>query len=93
MTFEEEARKKLDRYISGTERVFREMDVKPPSDESLRKNLESNISLSRQYLADSKYYLDKGDFITALICIAYCEGLIDACKNLGWLGYEWAFNE
>jgi FAD synthetase len=93
MTFEEEARKKLDRYISGTERVFREMDVKPPSDESLRKTLESNISLSRQYLADSKYYLVKGDFITALVCIAYCEGLIDACRNLGWLSYEWAFNE
>lgn len=93
MTFEEEARKKLDSYIGGTERVFREMVVKPPADESLRKAFESNISLSRQYLADSKYYLDKDDFITALICIAYCEGLIDACRNLGWLSYEWAFKE
>jgi FAD synthetase len=93
MTFEEEARKKLDRYIGGTERVFREMGVNPPGDESLRKAVESNISLSRQYLADSKYYLDKGDFITALVCIAYCEGLIDACRNLGWLSYEWAFKK
>ncbi|MGA2573382.1 MAG: DUF357 domain-containing protein [Candidatus Methanomethylicaceae archaeon] len=93
MTFEEEARKKLDRYIGGTESVFREMRVNPPGDESLRKAVESNISLSRQYLADSKYYLDKGDFITALVCIAYCEGLIDACRNLGWLSYEWAFKE
>jgi hypothetical protein len=93
MTLEEEARKKLDRYIGGTERVFREMGVNHPLDESLRRALENNISLSRQYLADSKYYLDKGDFITALVCIAYCEGLIDACRNLGWLSYEWAFKE
>ena len=93
MTFEEEAKKKLERYIGGTERVFQDMVVNPPGNESFRKALENNLSLSKQYLADSKHYLGKGDFITALVCIAYCEGIIDACRNLGWLSYDWSFKE
>ncbi|MDD1766756.1 MAG: DUF357 domain-containing protein [Candidatus Methanomethyliaceae archaeon] len=89
--FEEEAKKKLERYIRGTEKAFREMEVIPPADAALKKSLEDNISLSKQYLEDSKHYLNKGDLITALVCIAYCEGIIDSCRNLGWLKYEWRF--
>lgn len=89
--FEEEAKKKLERYIQGTEKVFSEMEVLPPADKDLKKALENNISLSKQYLEDSKHYLNKGDLITALVCIAYCEGLIDSCRNLEWLKYEWKF--
>lgn len=93
MTFEEEAKRKLNRYIGGTDRVFLKMQQRPPADPLLKKLLENNIELSKQYLADSKYYLGKGDLITALVCIAYCEGLIDACKNIGWLDYEWEFEQ
>lgn len=89
--FEEEARMKLERYIRATDRVFRTMELVPPADKGLQEGLRRNISLSKQYLADGKYYLGKRDFITALVCIAYCEGLIDSCKNLGWLKYEWEF--
>lgn len=91
MTLEAEARKKLERYISGTERVFRTMRQCPPADKGQKRSLAENIELSKQYLADSKHYLGKGDLITALVCIAYSEGLIDACRNLGWLSYEWEF--
>ena len=91
--YEEEARKKLSRYISATDRVFAAMEQSPPSDGELLKRMDENISLSKIYLSDSKYYLETGDLVTALVCIAYCEGLIDACKNLGWLKYEWTFSE
>ncbi len=91
MTIEEEANAKLSRYIRGTERVFRVMEQMPPAEEGQREKFTQNIELSRQYLADSKHYLSKGDLITALVCIAYCEGLIDACRNMGWLKYEWEF--
>lgn len=90
---EEEAKRKLERYISGTERVFHNMQQFPPVDENQRRSLEENVQLSKQYLADSKHYLGKGDFITALVCIAYSEGLIDACRNMGWLKYEWEFDQ
>jgi hypothetical protein len=92
MMLEEEARSKLERYIGETERVFRTMQQFPPSDENQRRSLAQNMELSKQYLADSKHYLGKGDLITALVCIAYCEGLIDACRNMGWLKYEWEFD-
>ncbi len=91
--FEDEARKKLHRYISATDRVFASMERSPPGDGTLRSKVDEVISLSKIYLSDSKYYLEKGDLVTALVCVAYCEGLIDACKNLGWLKYEWAFSE
>ena len=91
MAFEEEAKKKLDRYIKATERVFASMEIMPPADTNLQRLMDENISSSKIYLSDSKHYLEKGDYITALVCIAYCEGLIDACKNLGWLKYEWTF--
>lgn len=93
MSFEDEAKKKLERYIAATERVFRTMEVSFPSDPSLKRQAEENLKLSRIYFEDSKYYFEKGDYITALVCIAYCEGIIDACRNMGWLRYEWAFGD
>ncbi|BDC19923.1 cytidylyltransferase family protein [Acidianus sp. HS-5] len=36
------------------------------------------IDLARQYTEDAKYYLDKGDVETAIVDIAYAEGLLDA---------------
>lgn len=93
MKFEEEAVAKLERYIKATQAVLEKMEISPPGDPSLSSALQYNLSLSRQYFEDSKYYLGKGEFITALVCIAYCEGLLDACRNLGWLKYQWVFGE
>jgi FAD synthetase len=36
------------------------------------------IDLAKQYTEDAKYYLDKGDVDTAIVDIAYAEGLLDA---------------
>ncbi|MDI9644160.1 MAG: DUF357 domain-containing protein [Candidatus Verstraetearchaeota archaeon] len=93
MTLEEEARKRLERYIRATEGVFRTMEISPPDDPSLRKLMEESVELSRIYLEDSKHYFGKGDYITALVCIAYSEGIIDAFRNIGWLKYDWTFYE
>jgi FAD synthetase len=89
MSFKKEATDKLNKYIPGTEQVFSSMEIHPPSDPALRKTFEQTLSLARQYLDDSKHYLGKDDLVTSLICIAYCEGIVDACRNLGWLKYKW----
>lgn len=91
MSFEEDAKKKMERYICATERVFKTMEFLLPKDASLRRQVEENINLSKIYFDDSKYYFEKKDYITALVCIAYCEGILDACRNMGWLRYEWTF--
>ncbi len=87
------AKEKLERYINGTRAVLDQMEVSSPLDPSLSSALNYNLSLARQYFDDSRYYFERGDFITALVCIAYCEGLLDACRNLGWLKYEWRFKQ
>jgi hypothetical protein len=89
MTFENEATAKLNRYITGTDHVFASMEVSYPTDMLLKKRFEEALALSRQYLEDSKYYLGRKDLVTSLVCIAYCEGIIDACRKLGWLKYRW----
>jgi FAD synthetase len=48
------------------------------------------IRLAELYLNDSKFYFNKGDYITALSCIAYSEGLIDAMRILGVIDVEWS---
>ncbi|MBC7112977.1 MAG: DUF357 domain-containing protein [Candidatus Methanomethyliales bacterium] len=83
------AKSKLERYIKYTQKVLTEMAVYPPDESSLSSKLQYNLSLAKQYFEDSKYYFGRGDFITGLVCIAYCEGLLDACRNFGWLKYEW----
>ena len=42
------------------------------------KNNQKIIELATQYFEDSKYYLEKKDFITAFGCINYAHGLLDA---------------
>lgn len=81
----EEAAKRLERYIKNTEELFKKIKLSPPEDPSIASALEYNISLSKQYLEDAKHYFKIGDFITGIVCIAYCEGLLDACKNFGWI--------
>jgi hypothetical protein len=36
------------------------------------------VELATQYYEDSKYYLKKGDYLTAFGCINYAHGLLDA---------------
>lgn len=89
---EETAKKKIERYINYTQSVLNNMLVSPPTDPELSSKFHYNISLARQYFEDSKYYFSRGDLLTSLVCIVYCEGLLDACRNLGWLKYEWGLD-
>jgi FAD synthetase len=78
----------LEKYIKNTEKVFEKMKIIPPNDISIRSSLEYNISLSKNYFEDSKYYFNKGEYVTGIVCIAYCEGILDACRNFGWIKWD-----
>ncbi len=41
------------------------------------------------YTRDAEYYLGKGDWFTALACIAYAEGLVDSLRYLGFMEITW----
>jgi FAD synthetase len=52
-----------------------------------RKGIQSSqpdyvVELARDYARDAKHYLDNRKPVTALACIAYAEGLLDALKFL-----------
>lgn len=71
-------------YIENVELALRQLEGQDLG-ESARKVVE----LARSYLSDSIYYLERGDIDTALSCIAYAEGLLDALKFLNIAKLEW----
>ena len=47
------------------------------------------VELAEMYLSDSKYYLGKNNFFTALATISYAEGLLDALARMDKIKIEW----
>lgn len=41
------------------------------------------LELAKQYCEDTKYFLEKKDYVTAFGCINYAHGLIDAFRKAG----------
>lgn len=57
------------KYIEGMEKRLNNINM---------PEFQKILDLARQYTADAKYYLEKGDEETSLVDIAYAEGLLDA---------------
>ena len=51
------------------------------------------LELAKLYLSDSKHYFNMGDYVTALACISYAEGLLDSLRILGYVKFEWRKSE
>ncbi|MET1160487.1 MAG: DUF357 domain-containing protein [Thermoprotei archaeon] len=71
-------------YITSVEKAL-EL-IKP---DELDTSAHKVYELARSYLSDSKYYYEKGDYETALACIAYAEGLLDALNHMGIVHIDW----
>jgi FAD synthetase len=76
---------RIQKYIGMVENALNQLD------ESRIKDAEAKriVSLARNYLYDSKYYFGIKDYITALSCISYAEGLIDALGMLWHVQVRW----
>ncbi len=66
-----------------TSRIQKDIKLFEENFEKIRyKDLNSKkkriIELAKQYYDDSKYYLDKKDYLTSFGCINYGHGLLDA---------------
>lgn len=77
------------RYIQKAERVFEELKMaqNPPLPDG--DSVREVIGEARRYLYDAKYYLERKRFETSLASIVYCEGLLDALRMLGFVGFSW----
>lgn len=76
-------RRRVEIYIANVEHVVDKL--RGISDARARRLLD----LASRYVEDAKYFLDRGDYFTALADIAYAEGLVDALRWLGIAEFEW----
>lgn len=56
---------------------------------SLDEKDKKIVELVGLYLQDSKYYLEKRDYVTALATVSYAEGLLDSLNITGKIKIEW----
>jgi FAD synthetase len=72
-------------YILNVEQALNAISAETIRDDKVK----GLVLLVKSYLSDAKYYLAHNDVFTALSCIAYAEGLLDAARHLGLLSFEW----
>ena len=70
------------KYLETTSRSLRILKKKKSDAPVPSSRLDHMLELARGYTQDAKHYLDKRKPVTALACIAYAEGLLDALKFL-----------
>lgn len=75
-------RGRVEAYILNVEQALAKLEIVDEKSKQL-------VELSKDYLSDARYYLEKGDTFTALACIAYAEGLLDALARLGMVKLSW----
>lgn len=83
---EESIEERVATYISMVEKALSTFKL---LDRGVSSKAKEIVNLARLYLEDSKYYLDKGDPVTALATISYAEGLLDALARLELARVEW----
>ena len=49
---------------------------------ALAASEEKVVDQAKRYYEDTKYYLERGDYVTAFGCINYAHGLLDGLKKL-----------
>jgi FAD synthetase len=77
-------------YIENVALALDQVREKERGQGGLDERARRLVELAAAYLDDARYYLEeKKDAFTALACIAYAEGLIDALRWLGMVEAEW----
>ncbi len=78
----EEARERAAKYLKTTSQSLKSLNLKKsPSLIDLPKT-NHVLELVHGYARDAEHYLGNRKPVTALACIAYAEGLLDALKFL-----------
>ena len=78
----ERAGERAAKYLKAT---FQSLDSLKVKKDGVRNRLSQTnhvLELARDYARDAEHYLGNRKPVTALACIAYAEGLLDALKFL-----------
>ena len=69
-------------YIEKIKKVFKSMKV-------MKEDAYKVLEVARSYLEDAERFLERGELFNSLGALAYCEGLLDALRMLGFVEFEW----
>jgi FAD synthetase len=78
----EDAGERATKYLEATSLSFERLKMRRSESPLSSELLDRVLDLARSYEKDSKHYLSDNMPVTALACIAYAEGLLDALKFL-----------
>ena len=82
-------RELVSKYIQNSEKVFAEIKIRKEAKIRSLKQITEVVEYAKRYLSDAKYYGEKQQYETALVSIAYCEGLLDALRLLKLADFTW----
>jgi FAD synthetase len=77
-------KEKAEVYIRKVEPILVKVKFK-----ELRKEVNEAFDYAKRYCFDAKHFLSKGEFASALACISYAEGILDALRLLNLIEFEW----
>lgn len=77
------------RYSLSMRQALTSLKVRRDLDGKLSPKVSEVISLAECYYRDAKHFQSQGETVTALISLAYGEGLLDALRILGYVEFEW----
>ena len=84
MSLQAELEEKYRRYLETLGRALSTLRFKKGD-----RRVEEVVSLAQCYREDAKHFHEKGMHATALVSLAYGEGLLDALRILGLVEFEW----
>ncbi len=74
-------KEKLERYLRLTSAALKKAEKKIVKGKE--KEANEIIKMVSDYVSDSKYFQEKGDFVNAFAAISYAHGWLDAGVRLG----------
>jgi len=78
----ERAGERASKYLAVTSESLERLKIKKVSSRVLPAMIDRVSDLARDYTRDATYYQGERKPVSALACIAYAEGLLDALKFL-----------
>ena len=77
------------KYVCNSENVFTQIKLTKGAETPNSQRITEVIEYAKRYLSDAKYYGGKQKYATALVSVAYCEGILDALRLLKLVDFEW----
>ena len=77
------------KYILKAEHALTELKTVNGEGRLNIDKVKTVIDEAKRYLEDAKYYFANKRFETSLASVAYCEGLLDALRMLGYVEFSW----